>query len=275
MLRIAAILSVRNEAVHIERSLRDLVSDAINVVLIDHASTDDTVAKARAFLDSGLLAIRDLQWRGVFSLTEQLAMKRSIALELDYDWIIHIDADEQMHSMNEGESLRDAITKADAQGFNCINFNEFVFFPFLGEDFYHESYADEMINYYHFRPRHPRLMRAQKLSAGLDYGHSGGHVLMGSQLAVYPEDMALRHYIMLSHQHGRHKYLKRVFAQEEVDRGWHANRLVISEANLEVRPNPCIQTLPYPRSRALNVNYPVKKHFWEWREVAPEIRTGI
>src|SRR5579863_1730355 len=124
-----AIVTVRNESIHIRRCLRDLIHDGIDVILIDHDSTDDTAAKAREFLGKGLLAVERLPWMGVYSLPDILAAKRSLIQSVGHDWVIHADADEWLSAPEEDMRLIDGIAAADGAGFNCINFNEFVFIP--------------------------------------------------------------------------------------------------------------------------------------------------
>ena len=67
-----AVVAARNESVHIRRCLRDLIAEGIDVILLDHDSTDDTVAKAKEFLGKGLLSIERFPWAGVYPLAELL-----------------------------------------------------------------------------------------------------------------------------------------------------------------------------------------------------------
>ncbi len=263
MIRVAAIVCARNEAIHISRCLRDLIAQGMEVVLIDHESTDDTVKKARPFLGKGLIDIRTLAWKGEFDLTAQLAFKKQVVDSLDHNWIIHVDADEHLHAANEGEHLPSVMERAEKEGYNCLNFNEFVFAAGPEQDFYAEGYEKLMRTYYHFRPVHPRLMRAFKRETDLENVSSGGHRLAGDR-RLYPFDQVLRHYIMLSYAHGVNKYVGRVFARREVERGWHKNRLTISAQNLQLKPNAALLTLPTPDSRAFSIDLAVEHHFWEW-----------
>jgi glycosyltransferase involved in cell wall biosynthesis len=258
-----AIVCVRNESLHIQRCLRDLCGDGIEVVLIDNDSTDDTLDLARPFLGRGLRAIERLPWRGAFSLTEQLALKTSIAAGAPDDWIVHADADEWLNPPAGGGTLREAIAGADAAGYTCINFHEFAFVPLPGEDFTAQEYAASMGRYYFFEPSYPRLMRAWRRDAGLHYGNAGGHLLSGNP-RVFPVDFVLRHYMMLSEAHGRVKYLGRRFAAEDLAKGWHCNRATISAENLRVGDRPELRRLPEPSSRAFDTSAPVRSHFWEW-----------
>jgi len=56
-------------------------------------------------------------------------LARQAAIDaIDTDWILYVSADEIMHSYNAGETLSAAIERADAAGFDVIDFNELFFF---------------------------------------------------------------------------------------------------------------------------------------------------
>jgi len=260
-----ALLTVRNESVHIRRCLRDFIDEGIDIILVDHDSTDDTVAKAREFLGEGLLAIERLPWTGVYSLPDRLAAQRSIIQSVGHDWVIHADADEWLSAPQENVRLIDGIASADGAGFNCINFNEFVFIPDDGRSHYHEEYRSELLSYYFFRPvPTPRLMRAWKRDSGFDNCSGAGHTLSGSNLRLCPETFLLRHYIALSSEHARAKYLGRPYSKEAVAMGWHGNRLNLTAEALEIRRCDRMQRLPHVTSKAFRTDLPVEKHFWQW-----------
>jgi hypothetical protein len=264
MTTVLAIVCVRNETLHVRRCLRDLIADGIDVVLVDNESTDDTVAKARAFLGRGLLGIERLPWHGAFSLTDQLALKRSIAARSAHEWIVHADADERLEAIAHGKTLRDAITAADAGGYTCINFHEFAFVPLAGEDFAAENYAERMRTYYFFQPTYPRLMRAWRRGTAYQDPAAGGHLVAGPNVRRFPVDLNLRHYIALSEAHGRAKYVGRRFAAEDRVKGWHQNRVTVAADHLVVQERPELRRLPSPDSRAFDTSAPVGRHFWEW-----------
>jgi glycosyltransferase involved in cell wall biosynthesis len=133
MISAVAILCTRNEELHIRRCLTCLIDEGLDIVMIDNDSSDHTRAYAANFFGHGLLWIERLPWRGAFSLSDQLASKAAVIREVSHDWIVHVDADEWLMSPTSGQTLRDAITVADASGANCLNFNEFVLVPPRGE----------------------------------------------------------------------------------------------------------------------------------------------
>ena len=143
----AAILCVRNESLHIRRSLSDLVHQGIEVAVIDHESTDGTFEICEEFAGTGLLSIDRLKWGGVYDQTAQLKAKARIVEKLRHDWIIYTDADEWLQSPVEGETLLEGLDRITENGFNVINFEEFVFLPHHGPRVGLESYEKNILTF--------------------------------------------------------------------------------------------------------------------------------
>jgi hypothetical protein len=267
-------MCVANEEIHIGSALRDLIDDGLDVVLIDHYSSDRTVELARPFLGHGLLSIERLAWTGQFSIAEQLEAKRRIIDQLDHDWIVHVDADEWLSAPAEGQTLLAGLRAADEAGYNAVHFNEFVFIPRPGEDAYAADYRRRLTRYYHYRPSYPYLQRAWKHRSGLDNRPFGGHLLAGP-VQQYPIDFVMRHYIALSEKHARRKYVGRSFAKDEVRRGFHHDRVGLTAADLALPGHRRdINTLPHWSSKAFDTTNAVTRHFWEWDSYA-DVRAAI
>jgi glycosyltransferase involved in cell wall biosynthesis len=263
-LHIVALICARNEELHIARCLRDIVSGGIEAILIDHESKDRTVEIARRYLGHGLLSIEHLAWRGCFSLQEQLRRKKQIISQLSHDWVLHVDADEWLCPAGPGTLLADAIERVDQAGFNCINFDEFVFVPLANEDFSGTDYVRGMTTYYFFAPRQQRLIRAWRRDLGGDNTAHGGHLLEANQIKLYPQNFILRHYIALSQAHAARKYVWRRYDEAELAIGWHFNRIAIKDSDLALQPSSVLRKLDRWDSVNFDLSTPAKMHFWEW-----------
>lgn len=268
MLRIVAIVAIRNEAAYLANCLRYLTRNAIDVAIIDNESTDDSpsIYLATEFRSS-LVAVRQLPFRGKFHLEQSLVAKQDVIEELETDWVIHIDADEIMHSYRDGETLRAAIERIDAAGYNAIDFNEFVFLPVDVPYMSNIQTWQPMLHYYFLEPqwkkRPQRKMRAWRKDADLTIA-GGGHRLEGEKLSLAPERMALRHYIVRDQEHAFAKYTTRIFAPEELQRRWHLDR---HEQPVESFLFPAPQELcklPHPADRNLDRSRPRNKEYWRW-----------
>jgi hypothetical protein len=220
---------------------------------------------ARPYLGNGLLAINKLPWLGHFSLRQQLLMKKTIADKLSHDWILHVDADEWLCAPDATLTLSEGIMRAHQEGFTCINFEEMVFVPWPGENFVGREYTREMTTYYFFKPSEVRLMRAWRRDIDADNVSFGGHRLVSNDLKIYPRNFINRHYIMLSQEHGRHKYASRRFDEAELAMGWHSNRISLDDGRLALRPSAYLQRLDRWDSADFVRSAPAMTHFWEWQ----------
>jgi hypothetical protein len=98
----------------------------------------------------------------------------------------------------------------------------------------------------------------------------GGHILAGSPVNLFPVDGVLRHYIALSEKQALAKYVGRSFAPSDLRRGWHANRITITETKIrrfyESYSNyqSQIKILNSTSTCQLDDSNPQKCHFWDW-----------
>lgn len=269
-MRITALLAVRNEARYLPVTLKPLADCGIDLALIDHGSHDAPLALAEA---SGVRVVRfaALPYRGYFSLTEQVKAKGRLATELDTDWLIHVDADEILESPRTGETLRDGLERVAREGYEVVNFEEFVFVP-TRQHPNHErgDFHRSMLSYYFFEKRALRLMRAWKnlpIAAQVDGGH---RVKAERPLVMCPESFVMRHYLVLSQDHANAKYRERRFAPEDLAKGWHRSRLNVPPTvalpdESELERLACWNSKDFSRRSAR------KHHFWqtEWQKMSP------
>lgn len=240
--RVVALLAVRNEALCMERCLEHLFLQGIETCVIDNESSDTTLEIARKFIGRGVFRIVTKPYDGYFDWAGLLQLKEKLSREIDADWFIHVDADEIREAPAPFKSLYEGIMKADQEGYNAINFDEFVFLPTTDDEFFEETdYIKNMRCYYFFEPIPLRQIKAWKnIGRPVDIVSSGGHSANFDGRKIYPENFILRHYIALSRAHAIAKYgSERIYSREEVEqRGWHRER---ANANIEAIqfPSPC------------------------------------
>ena len=85
----------------------------------------------------------------------------------------------------------------------------------------------------------------------------------------HPQDQLLKHYIVLSRQAALKKYLPRVFSSEDLERGWHRNRVSIQADALEAYfdgrgTEGKLHCLSSPEATDVDRSSPQSTHFWEW-----------
>jgi glycosyltransferase involved in cell wall biosynthesis len=224
-MRVTAILSSYNEERFIAGCLTHHIAHGLSVYLLDNDSTDRTVEIARTFLGKGLLHIERHPRHGQYDWQAMLERKAALASTLDADWFLHVDADEARLPPRGHATLVDAIRQVDAQGYNAINFAEFSFVPTVEEpDHDHPRYVETMRYYYPFKTDSRHRVNLWRRQPVVDLASSGGHAVAFPGRNISPENFRMRHYLLLSKEHARHKYVERVYNPDEVAKGWHGAR---------------------------------------------------
>lgn len=263
-LSITAVIAVRNEAIYLEKLLPYLACEGIEVVLIDNSSSDGTSDLFTPARYSNIITLKRVDYAGVFDLTSLLEHKAKLVKELKADWVIHQDADEILQSPHHWGSLRFEIEQAHWQGFNVMNFHELVMLPF---DVHLDDHLRNNRRYYFFEPRTNRLMRAWQREIGMLSLSSGGHNMSGDHVKVAPTHMILKHFMIRSQQHAWQKYLDRQFAEHDLKRGWHGNRIDLNRKMLTVpESGESIHVLTSPQATPASLPAPVSHHYWHWKQ---------
>lgn len=224
--RVIALLSAYNEELYIAACLEHLIAQGAQAYLIDNESTDRTVEIAQRYLGRGLVGIESFPRNGMFRYRELLERKQALAQELDADWFIQHDVDEFRVSARTGETLADAFARVTAEGYNAVQFDEYVFIPTReAPDHAHPNFLGTMRHYYPLRPRPLHRLNAwQKQPTPVNFADSSGHRVFFADLKLSPESFKMRHYHFLSAPHALERYTGRVYAPAEVAGGWHSWR---------------------------------------------------
>jgi glycosyltransferase involved in cell wall biosynthesis len=227
--RVLAIICAFNEEDVIEHTLDYLIRQGIQVVLVDNWSTDQTVTKARSFLNKGLLHIESFPDSGpstTYDWYDLLRRVEQVAADIDTDWVIHHDADEIREGPWHDLTLKEALYQVDQEGYNCVNHTCIVFPPTL-ESEVERGRIPDAFRYFEFgqRPGHLLQRKAwKKQGQRVNLADSGGHDVVFADRRVYPLRFLLRHYPIRSQRHGLTKVLKERIARLnlfERERGWH------------------------------------------------------
>jgi hypothetical protein len=262
--RIVAILAIHEERPYLYNCLSHLVSNGIEFAVVDNGSADGSKELIHdASFAPYLAGYRHVPFSGQFNWEEILLAQEQLLRTIEADWHVLLAPDEIMHSYVSGESLADAITRLDRQGYDVINFDEFVFLPV--DRGYEPDIGGmpRLRHYYFYEPRNPNQMRAWRKSSGGSNVTHAGHLISNDQLRLAPESFALRHYIFRDQAHALEKYAKRKFALEEVERGWHCDRTGQVVAHFKFPPLSELHSLNSAEDRRLERGHPRKHHYWE------------
>ena len=235
--RALAVMPAYNEGDVIGPAIGALISEGVDVYLLDHRSTDDTVAAATPWLGRGLLRIERfpdesgpgyderngdvMVWRDILRRVEQ------VTGEAQADWYLFVNADEFRESPWPGVTLADGLREADELGFSAVNFELVNFRPTPEDRFVPGTDVRESLRFY--EPPGPYDLLQVKAWKGqpdgpVNLAHHGGHDVLFEGKRVFPVPFVLRHYPIRSAEHGRRKVrAERLgrFAAEERAGGWH------------------------------------------------------
>jgi glycosyltransferase involved in cell wall biosynthesis len=237
-MRVIAVLTTFNEEVFIRPLIEHLLSQGVELYLMDNCSTDGTVDVARGYLGHGVTGIETIARNGVFSLRAQLKRKEELFASLEADWFMHIDADEIHHTPRCNTTLAESFLRSEQNGFNAVNFLEFTFVPTSeSPDHDHPDYQESMHWYYPFLPSFPHRLNAWKRHPAVELEWSAGHLVRFPGLVMDPVSLHMRHYLFLSVDHAIRKFIAKGYDPEEVAMGWMGWRARMSPELLKKLPS--------------------------------------
>jgi len=238
-MRIVALMCVRDGALYVRRCLEHLHAQGVVTCFIDNGSTDGTLEIAEAFRERGVIRIDHLPFDGVFDMPQIMAFKEKLQKEVEADWFMSYDVDEIKEAPPPFATLAEGIAEADRQGYNAINFDEFVFAPTSAdESFEGGDFVAGMRFYYHFAPSPLHRINAWKnQGTPADLHTRFGHQAEFPGRKVFPVSFILRHYLALSRAQALAKYAGRVHHVERIRKGsWSDPRVAFAPAKMELMP---------------------------------------
>jgi glycosyltransferase involved in cell wall biosynthesis len=249
-LRVVAVVPAYNEGDVIHSVVGALIEEGVDVYLLDHGSTDDTLEQASRWLGKGLVRIerfpeesgfperneREMVWRDILTRVEQ------VSNEVEADWFMFSNADEFRESPWPDLSLAEAFGFADSLGYNAVNFELFDFRP-VDDDFVPGTDPREHLVHYEDGGDYDALqIKAWKGPAEPGaLSASGGHSIRVASRRVCPVNFILRHYPLRGETHGRRKVFgERLprFAAEERAGGWHVQYDAYAEGDAQFLRDP-------------------------------------
>ena len=186
-------IPVYNEEDIIEEVINHLLSQGIELVILDNGSIDDTFDICKKYVGKGLLKLEKFEtdsWNA--SLFKE--MLYHMAIEQKPDWVILNDADELLECPKNEINLKNAIENVDKHGCNLIQFNRFDFFM-TNEDKSEISSVKERMMYYSYQGDY--VYRIWKYFPGIRIGDTAGHYPIFPEnhpYRVYREKFIMRHY---------------------------------------------------------------------------------
>lgn len=155
-----------------------------------------------------------------FDWSSILERMDALAAATWHDWIVHVDADEQLDACLPGLGVLELLGMADSGGYDVIDCTLIEFRPEVGGD------VTGLPTRWEFATRSgarvlERAWRNRRQRVGI--AESGGHAL-SVEKRVFPLNLVLRHYPLRSPEQARRKvFVDRLprFTREKAEKGWH------------------------------------------------------
>lgn len=221
--RCLGLMCVYNEEDILEQTLKYHIEEGIEFIVLDNGSSDRSLQIAQSFLNKGVLSVRSKSTE-TYKWAQLLNTLLSWAKEFQPDWCMLVDADTFFESPWPGVGLLDGIRHVASQGFNVINFDNFEFWPVLGDDS-SENDIRRRLRYYTWAD--DRQEKCWKAFFGANNSRTGGHVI------DFPSDIikkrasmnfVIRHYRIRSIEHGKRKvFSERIPRFRDEPEDWHVH----------------------------------------------------
>ena len=219
-------IPVYNESDIIGSVIDHLLSQGIELVILDNGSTDGSYEICERYLSKGVLSLERL-------ITERLEFDLILkklyetALNHNPDWVLLNAADEFLESPYHGLNLKQAVEADYLRGSNLIQFNNFEFWPTEKDQNSHEQDPKRRMKYYTWND--DLQFRAWKAHPGITVTGTSGHYPIfptNLKIQIPRTKYIMRHYRIRSYQHG----LRKVFTErlprykiEEQEKGRHVH----------------------------------------------------
>ena len=218
-----AIISTRNEIDILPQVIQHLRGQEIDVYLIDDWSSDGTWEQASSWDLAGLERFPADRPSQTYDWGAILRRKEDIAMRSGASWCIHHDADEIRRSVRNGETLIDALRRADAAHCNACDHE---LFNFSSRDGWKPGMDPEGFFYkLEARPKVDSIQIKAWKNTGqrVDLASSGGHWVQFPGRKVWDEKLILRHYPLRGSELAAWKLADRRsrWNPEERRLGWH------------------------------------------------------
>jgi glycosyltransferase involved in cell wall biosynthesis len=235
---ITAIISVFDDGPYLARCFENMKKHQIRAIVIDNDCCDETRAIVEQYQGDVVQEVVHHPRDGTFDWSGILRHKEAIANRISSDWIMLWDSDEIREPPQGFDTFRDAIRAAHEAGHTAVNFDEFVFLPIdTSEEYRFRDYVSDLKTYYYFAPKVQHRITAWARPQGAVNLQKGlGHSVKFRGLSISPTHFAMRHYLFLSHAHGKEKYLTRTHSQEDTDRNLSAERRKTTAKTFKLPP---------------------------------------
>ena len=214
-MKLVGMIPVFNEEDIIEEVIKFHLSQGLELVILDNGSTDNSYEICRKYLGNGVLKLERYQSK-FFRGHVIFRILYDIALTTSPDWIVLIASDEFLESGIKDFRFKDAILKANNEGYNLIQFDRFDFFMTDKDNEFAKETRKKLI-YYSYQDDF--LYRAWKYFPGIIANYTSCHYPIfpvGHQYKISPTKLVLRHYIFRTKDQAEKKVKEKIMRRPNI-----------------------------------------------------------
>jgi hypothetical protein len=231
-LPVLAVVSQFNEVDIIEPVINHLLTQGIDVHVIDNWSNDGSYEAVEELSNQNPKRVslerfprrnsHKYEWKKILQRVTEVGKERP-----QYKWIISNDADEIRWSPWPGINLQKAISFIDDMGFNIVDYTVFNFSA--TKDGYRRGMDPaEFFEYGDFGHEgwHFMQLKTWQNNSDADIASSSGHLVNVPNPKIFPLKFLLAHYSLRSSEQAAKKVFqdrKPRFLSDERKRGWHSH----------------------------------------------------
>ncbi len=227
--KVLAIMHVYNEADILKKTIEYLLSQNVDIYLIDNWSDDGSYEIAKKYQQQNSEHIYLEQFpinskNDYYDWYHQLERTEQIAMELEYDWYIHYDVDEVRISPWKNRNLRETIYYIDKLGFNAVD-NTVIDFKLTRGNTENIFMRDTYFDFRHYKAGF-RQRKTWKHGKSIDLKSTGGHIARIEEPKIFPLKILNRHYPLRDLEQAKKKIFmdrKPRFVKEKKELGWHGH----------------------------------------------------
>jgi len=208
-MKIIAFIIVYNEEEIIEKCIENAKEQGLETIVIDNGCTDSTIEIVKS-LGIPIYEKKTEKYR----IHEIYRWTIACVKKIGCDWYVLKDADEMFETYDKKMTIREAVIKADKEGYNCMRFDMYEFWSTVDDDLTIEDFTERIQYYSYYYSGRVTMIKNDPLI------HMDLFTFPRGKGKLSPDRLILRHYKFISFEQGRRKVKSRLSRYDT--KGLHA-----------------------------------------------------
>ena len=208
-MKIIAFIIVYNEEEIIEKCIENAKEQGLEAIVIDNGCTDSTIEIVKSL---GIPVYENKTEK--YKIHEIFRWAIACVKKIGCDWYMLKDADEIFETYDRKITVREAVIKADKEGYNCMRFDLYEFWPTVDDDLSIKDFTERIRYYSYYSVDRASIIKNDPLFNVDIFTFPVGKGKLS------PDRLILRHYKFINLEQGRRKVKSRLSRYDT--KGLHA-----------------------------------------------------